>query len=355
MPSFMKNNILILALFGAICSCSKTDGTTVTKEFVYTEAEFPSCHAATIVEYPQGQLNVAFFGGSHESADDVCIWLSRKEMKDTVWSSPQMVAQDSLAATWNPVLYSCKDGRMLLFYKTGKRVAWWKGHVKTSYDGGYTWDEDYAFPDGMIGAVKNKPVRLACGRIISPSSEEIERPNNPSIIDWTVHFELSDDDGHTWRKVGPVAADDSVGVIQPTILVHKDGSVEALLRSRNGKIGSTVSKDNGQTWSAVELIDFPNNNSGIDAVTLPDGRFVMVCNPVGKGGKRYPLAVFVSDDARHWEELCILEDEPCPHGYCYPSIILGSDGALHCIYTWNRQRIRYARIDYSNSFHKRVN
>ena len=343
-------SICLYSIYLLMClasvSCSSPMLSEVTWEFIYTDAEFPSCHASTIVEYPEGHLTVAFFGGEYEGADDVCIWLSRKALTDTVWSPLENVAGDRLEPCWNPVLYGCNDGRMLLFYKKGKPIPEWKGYFKTSYDGGYTWNEEYMLPEGMVGAVKNKPVRLPSGRIISPSSIETIPPEGFFGRKWTAHFEISDDEGRTWRKVGPIPSEDTINVIQPTILLHKDGSIEALLRSTNKKIASTISYDEGETWSDVELMDFPHNNSGIDAVTLPDGRFAMACNPVYHG--RYPLVVFVSEDARHWEELVTLDSEPCPDGYCYPSMIVGSDGALHVVYTYDRRLIRYARIPISD-------
>ena len=340
--------IILVPLVTVMSSCSRKE-VSIFQEFVFEKAEFPECHAATIVEYPPGQLTIAFFGGTAESADDVCIYLSRKKIGDVSWTTPEVVAQDSLHACWNPVLYATEDGRMLLFYKTGSRVPDWVGHVKTSFDGGYTWPEDYSFPKGMIGAVKNKPVKLPSGRIVSPSSEEIVIPGEKKW-QWSVHFELSDDDARTWRKVGPVEADDSVRVIQPTILVHKDGTLQALCRSVNDKLASTVSKDEGETWSRLELIDFPNNNSGIDCATLPDGRFVMVANPLGRNpgefyGERYPLCIFLSNDGINWEKVATLASEPVVEGYCYPSVIYGSDGALHIVYTWDRKKICYARVE----------
>ena len=317
----------------------------VSQEFVYEEAPFPQCHASTIVEYPEGTLSVAFFGGRKEGADDVCIYLSSKKIGETRWSAPRVVASDSLYPCWNPVLFSPDKDRLLLFYKTGPKVPQWTGHVKTSYDGGETWEKDYAYPDRMLGAIKDKPVKLPSGRIICPSSEERVIPGKDKI-EWTVHFEISDDGAKTWRKVGPVEADDSVRVIQPTILVHKDGTLQALCRSSNGKIAVTYSHDEGDTWSKVQLTDFPNNNSGLDALTLPDGRFILVCNPVGDDwGARYPLCVYISKDGLNWKEIANLASEPVKNGYCYPCVIYGSDGALHIAYTWDRVKIRYARVE----------
>ena len=338
---------MMLLFFVPLCLALTSCGSKVkvSQEFLYDTAPFQRCHASTILEYPKGVLSVAFFGGDYESANNVCIYLCSKKIGETVWSAPRKVDEDSLHACWNPVLFSPDESRMMLFYKTGPHVPEWVGHVKTSYDGGQTWPEDVVFPAGMLGAIKDKPVMLSSGRIICPSSEEIRVPGQEKVA-WSVHFESSDDGARTLRKAGPVEADDSVRVIQPTILVHKDGTLQALCRSSNGKLAVTYSHNDGETWSKISLTDFPNNNSGIDAVTLPDGRFIMVANPVGTdGGERYPLCVYLSQDGRHWKEIANLAADPVEEGYCYPCVIYGSDGALHIAYTWDRIKIRYARIE----------
>ena len=73
--------------------------------------------------------------------------------------------------------------------------------------------------------------------------------------------------------------------IQPSIILLKDGRLAALARTRSEHIGITYSEDNGKTWSKLKLIDTPNNNSGLDAVTLSDGNHVLICNdkPIPNG------------------------------------------------------------------------
>src|SRR5690606_15690039 len=61
----------------------------VTDEFIYEEAPYPSCHAATIAETPDG-LVAAWFGGTKERNPDVGIWVSRKTGDS--WSTPVEVA-----------------------------------------------------------------------------------------------------------------------------------------------------------------------------------------------------------------------------------------------------------------------
>jgi alpha-L-rhamnosidase len=129
----------------------------------------------------------------------------------------------------------------------------------------------------------------------------------------------------------------------------KDGRLQVLMRTRNGKIGTSFSSDNGDTWSNVTLLDVPNNQSGTDAVTMQDGRHVLIYNnfaslPGTKKGVRTPLSIAISDDGTHWRHALTLEDSPISQ-YSYPSIIQGKDGKLHAIYTWRRLRVAYKEID----------
>lgn len=107
------------------------------------------------------------------------------------------------------------------------------------------------------------------------------------------------------------------------------------------------SADGGKTWSALQKTALPNPNSGTDAVTLKDGRQVLVYNPTspvaGKSGPRTPLNVAISDDGKTWKTLAVLEHEPGE--YSYPAVIQTSDGRVHITYTWQRKRIRHVVLD----------
>ena len=124
--------------------------------------------------------------------------------------------------------------------------------------------------------------------------------------------------------------------------MHKDGRLQAVGRTRSGKIFETVSADAGRTWTALGLTDLPNPNAGIDATTMADGRFVVVYNHVATG--RSPLNVALSIDGKAWQAGAVLDDEP-GREFSYPAVIQTADGLLHITYTWHRERIRHVVID----------
>jgi alpha-L-rhamnosidase len=352
MASNCHTVLLRICLLALLCGGSKAIAQTapwkkgiLVDEFLFNSAPFPESHAATIAETPKG-LVAAWFGGTKERNPDVEIWISHQQGKG--WSAPVSVANgkesDSVRyACWNPVLFQVPGGDLLLFYKTGPNVGKWKGWLKTSPDGGTSWSAAKPIGDGMLGPVKNKPVMLSNGHILSPSSTEGDG--------WKVHFELSEDRGKTWRKIGPISDGKSLTSIQPSVLRYKDGRLQMLARSKDRALVESWSSDNGLTWSAVAKSTLPNNNSGTDAVTLRDGRQLLVYNHVyphdtlknGKG-PRTPLNVAYSKDGRVWYAALVLEDSPVSQ-YSYPSVIQGKDGMVHVVYTWRRQKIKYVKID----------
>jgi predicted neuraminidase len=225
----------------------------------------------------------------------------------------------------------------MLFYKVGPSPQTWWGELRTSSDGGRTWSAARRLPAGIYGPIKNKPVQLADGTILSPTSDETdERPSK-----WRVYFERSIDGGATWAKTPFLNDGLTVGAIQPSVLLLGGDKLQAVGRTRQGKVFTVSSENSGKSWGEMSLLPLANPNSGTDAVTLKDGRHLIVYNPVARG--RTPLNVALSRDGREWQDVVTLEDQPGE--YSYPAIIQTSDGRVHITYTWKRQRIRHAVID----------
>jgi predicted neuraminidase len=242
------------------------------------------------------------------------------------------------------VLFQPKEGPLSLFYKLGPSPSKWWGMVITSTDGGATWSAPRRLPDGILGPIKNKPVELGDGTWLSGSSTE----GNPD--GWRLHFERSKDKGATWQRSEDVAKGPHFDAIQPSILSFPGGKLEAVCRTKQGVIAQTWSSDGGVRWSPLTATDLPNPNSGTDAVTLSDGRQLLVYNHSGHRaaepkGDRWPLDVALSKDGVTWRRVLTLEDEPRVSGYAYPAVIQTSDGLVHITYTWARRHIKHVVLD----------
>ena len=343
--------------------------------------DFPSCHAATIVEAAPGSLLAAWFAGTHEGHPDVAIWLSRHD--GAGWSAPIEIIDAPGVPLWNPVLFRDTAGVIWLFYKAGPSVPAWSGLYLQSCDAGRSWSAPVMLPAGLTGPAKNKPIILSNGDILCGASAETWRH-------WTAWVEISADGGRSWSKHGPITAPDPAGspgpsgssdaatragarsaptddpalvsatwdtttgqlrvpqehrgVIQPTVWEYAPGRVKMLLRATQavGAVCVTESSDHGRTWSPARPTTIPHSNSGLDAVRLADGRIVLACNPTHGG--RSPLSLLVSDDnGETWPQR--LDLETASGEFSYPSIIQAADGRLHLVYTYRRTHIQHVIVD----------
>ena len=293
------------------------------------DACFASCHASTLARLPDGSLVCAWFAGTTESHPDVDIWQSRWD--GASWSPPRAVVR-SAQALWNPVLFA--DGEELcLFYRRGVNVPSWQSAVVRSRDGGRTYSAAEPLPPGFLGPIKNKPARMANGEWLCGSSIEPE---------WECRMEICSTGAARWIHSAPVAIPglpNGKGIIQPGVWESSPGHVHALMRSTEGRVYRADSADYGRTWTAPIATDLPNNNSGLDATRLEDGRIALVYNPVGGNwGPRTPLHLVLSaDNGATWKAPVVLEDSPGE--YSYPAAIAVPGGLALC-YTHCRKQIR---------------
>ncbi|MDQ0638873.1 putative neuraminidase [Pedobacter sp. W3I1] len=310
---------------------------------IFEKAPFEACHASTLVDLGEGKIMAAWFGGKHEGSKDVVIWSSIKT--GTQWSQPIEIANGikndtSRFACWNPVLFKTKKGTLFLHYKVGLNPRTWWAEYKTSANNGKTWSKAHKLPKDFLGPIKNKPVQLPNGTILYPSSTESLDEKT-----WAIHIEKSDAEGKNWKKIEINC--DTFGVIQPSILSYPNGRLQLLCRSRQNVIVESWSEDNGETWSKLTATTLPNPNSGSDAVTLIDGRQLLVYNPLPAGKNwwegRSTLKLAISTDGKNWQDIYTLENHDKGE-YSYPAIIQDRSGNIHISYTAERKKINYMEI-----------
>ncbi len=331
-------------------------------------------HAPGIVECPNGDLLASWYRGSGErSADDVAVYGARRRAGDATWSEPFVMADTPGFPDCNTCMMIDRRGRLHLFWPTIIANSWesclTKQRTSSAYseDGSPRWDDellvllkpaDFAFAantelDKLVEKYKLlltdslreeiaegrkrlenklyqrlgwqprcKPTVLPSGRILLPLYTDTF---SISIM------AISDDDGQSWYASEPLMG---FGAIQPAVLRRDDGELVAYMRD-NGiekRIQSATSTDDGRTWGPVAAAQFPNPGSGLDAVRLASGHWLLIYNDQASGRNR--LAVSISDDeGKSWQWTRHLEDEPAG-SFHYPSVIQGKDGTIHAIYSY---------------------
>ena len=360
----MQGDPFVLGIVGAEEGRKKMIAEPV-REFIFlNDRPFRSCHASTVLKLSNGDILVAWFGGSKEGAEDVAIWYTRRT--EDGWDYPKKLSHEAGLPHWNPVLFMGENGQIILYYKVGHRISQWYTCFMTSEDG-YFWSSPRPLVEGDRGGrgpVRNKVIKLKDGTWLAPASIEGKS--------WDAFVDISRDQGKTWIKSAmvpivhqeperrgkeagsdPASSLDSQyvfhgkGVIQPTLWESDPGAVHMLLRSTEGRIFRSDSADSGKTWCPAYPTVLPNNNSGIDVVKLSDGRLILAYNPVGRNrGPRTPLILSMSrDNGITWKQVWTLEEEEGE--YSYPAIIADEDEIL-VTYTWKRERIVLWKIPISS-------
>jgi hypothetical protein len=204
-----------------------------TVEFIFMSAPFPSVHASTIAETRDG-LVTAWFGGTREGASDVGIWVSRQV--NGKWTPPIEVgngvqADGTRHPSWNPVLFELRPGELTLFYKVGPSPREWWGMARTSK----TAAAPGAPRAGCPTVFSDRSRTSQCGCPTGPSSRRAARNRSIRRAAGGCTSSAARDGGATWDIVRPPAdAGAPIDAIQPSILTHADGTLQALGRSRSG-------------------------------------------------------------------------------------------------------------------------
>lgn len=339
---------LILSLSTSLNYAQQGKLKIIKEEYLFeTGKHFAQCHASSLVESRQGELLATWFAGSHEGNKDVAIWGSI--FIGDQWTKPIIWADGLLDGhqypCWNPVLFRAKDSsKIFLYYKIGPSPRAWWGMVKTSVDGGQSWSQPKHLPADILGPIKNKPLELANGLILAPSSVELSEDR------WVAHVEISDPDQTVWRSY-PIDHQSVFNVIQPSLIAHNDGRIQALCRSKEGSVMSAWSTDQGKTWSSLAKTNLINPNSATDALRIGKD-LLIVYNPDVPGKEwwegRTKLRLAHSIDGINWVDLLQLEDQEVGE-FSYPSIIQDAQGLIHICYTANRKNIKHYVLVYESN------
>ena len=333
---------------------------------------YESCHAADLLETPEGDILAVWFAGSDEGNSDISIVISRLDAGSDRWSMPVKVSDDDYCSEQNPSLFQKSRDEIWLVYTAQKAKS--KDDVpffnyqytaqirrKRSFDGGHTWGPTEVMFSHPGSFCRQKIQVLSNGRYVFGNwycfDDETRNGSDISVI------HLSDDEGVTWRDV---EIPESRGKVHANLVEMDGGRIVALMRSRSADyIYRSVSEDWGETWSVPEKTELANNNSSISAIRLASGDVAVVCNPVGYShdssktywpAQRCPVEIAIStDQGITWDYRRIIEPGEGFCGRCndinnmryeYPVMMQSADGSIYVAYSaYDRRNIKFAIIN----------
>lgn len=221
------------------------------------------------------------------------------------WSEPRPVVPTDKTMRRYPVLFRGLEGVIVLMCRAG---------TLSSDDPLYT--EQYLSYDG--GLTFEGPTRVYIGgdKIGGPSRGDILRLEDGTLLcggmtpsgECGAYVFRSENGGDDWSRSEVIALPeryknnrrpDSTGLWSPSLWSEGGQYVHAVMRSSAGYIFRSDSVDGGRTWCTPYPLNVANSNSPLCALSLPDLRVLMLCNPASipegkERGKRSPLVLYES-------------------------------------------------------------
>ena len=221
-----------------------------------------------------------FFGGAYECAPGGGLYGVRTRWGALSASPARCIRADpGGAAFYGNAVPMREDGVLWLYAVVSEAGNWERSRIEVlhSPDEGATWRFKGYLPLPRGFLVGTAAVRKLGGGWCLPVYDE---------IGWQSYVLLGTRAGGPW-ELSP-AMHCGVKGIQPALWEDEHGGLQALVRTRRGRLIHTGSPDGGYSWTRPRITDLPNPNSRI-AVAYDRGsrRLLLAYNPCDQGRPRF--------------------------------------------------------------------
>lgn len=309
-------------------------------------------HPACIEQLDNGDLYIAYYGGSGEYELDTAVYAGRLKHGAKHWSKPQVIADTPLHSDGNPVVWQAPDGVVWLFYNVRYGDTWsdTRIHCKLSKDGAKTWSDTFIVGEERGMMVRSRPLALNDGDYLIPIYHETGHDREIVGADTTSLSLRYNPKKNQWSETNRIHA--RLGALQPSVVQMTDDYLIAYMRRgcgydliSNAWINRAESHDGGRTWNDATETTFPNPNAAIDFIKLRNGHLLLVYND--DMTERTPLTVAISTDGDktypYKRNIAV-----GPFDYAYPYAIQTRDAKIHIVYTSHeRSQVNHAVFDES--------
>lgn len=309
-------------------------------------------HPAAIAELANGDLYLAYYGGSGEYELDTAVWAGRLKQGAKEWSRPVVIADTPFHSDGNPVVWQAPDGVVWLFYVVRYGDTWSDSriHCKVSKDGAETWSDAFVLGDERGLMVRGQPLLLMDGNYLLPIYHETGHDREVVGADTTSLFLRCDPKTMKWTESNRIAA--RLGCLQPAPVQIDEHYLIAYMRRgggydprTDGYLVRSESHDGGRTWAAGQDSRFPNPNAAADFIKLKNGHLMLVYNDSMNDRSPLTVAVSTDNDKTYPYKRNIMEGKD---DFAYPYAIQTRDGKIHVVFTsLERQQVNHAVFEES--------
>jgi predicted neuraminidase len=345
------NKLILLVLLALWSGAAMAADIQINKVFG-TELPGQYKHPACIAELANGDLYLAYYGGSDEYGLDTAVYGSRLKKGARKWAKPVVIADTPFLSDGNPVVWQAPDRVVWLFHVVRYGNTWSDSriHCKISRDNARTWSDSFVLGDERGMMVRAQPILLNDGNYLLPIYHETGHDREVVGDDTTSLFMRCDPKTMKWTESNRIKA--RLGCLQPSVVQMDDNNLIAYMRRgggyeprTDGYLVRSESHDGGRTWTDGKDTQFPNPNAAADFIRLKNGHLLLVYND--SMNDRSPLTIAIStDNDKTWpvkKDIVKGNDD-----FAYPYAIQTRDGKIHIIYTSHiRTQINHAVFDES--------
>ena len=275
----------------------------------------------SVAVLPDGRVMAVWFSAPSEGAASQRIMQAFSSDQGRTWGTASVLQDFEGRPDFDPVLLVAGKETFLFFSSFDPQLDI---YVRRSHDSGVSWSEPQKL-NQPNHTTRSNGIRLSSGELLVPL--HLRGTKAGGVL-------KSSDGGQTWKRFGTVANPEGQGG-EPTIAETKSGAVHMILRTKDGQLWRSISRDQGETWSATEKIGLTATSSASHLLCTRDGTLVLTSNP-GPVPLRFPLLLRTShDEGKTWSEPTLLADRPQKVGgwsTCYPSLTELPDGTLMALW-----------------------
>lgn len=279
----------------------------------------------TVALLPDGRVMAAWFAGPSEGAPSQRLMQAFSSDQGRTWSEATVLQDFEGSPDFDPVLFVSGKETFLFFSAIHPQLDL---YFRRSSDSAKTWTDPVKL-NQLNHTTRSNGIRLSTGELLVPLHRRGTK--NAGVL-------KSRDGGKTWERFGSVENPEGQGG-EPTIAEAKSGAVHMILRTKDGQLWRSISRDGGETWSAAEKTGLTGTSCASHLLSTREGTLVLTYNP-GPDPIRFPLLIRTSrDEGVTWSEPTLLADRPAKESgwsICYPTLTELPDGTLVAVWAQKR-------------------